>query len=149
MTNPATQSRIFKALSVDTRVRMLSLLKKRALCVNAIARTLRITPAAASQHLRILRDVNAVIADKRGYFVHYRANAQTMARWAAQVAELLESVEQKRLQKTRRIDMCNKDGCCQESEKLKGKPNDCAPEQVKECHGDIKNHPCAASQKKK
>jgi len=32
--------------------------------------------------------------------------------------------------------------CCQQPEKLKGKPEDCTPEQVKECHGDTENHPC-------
>jgi DNA-binding transcriptional ArsR family regulator len=72
---------------------MLALLKKRALCVNALAKILKITPAAVSQHLRILRDADAVIADKRGYFVHYRANTETLATWATVVAGLLESDE--------------------------------------------------------
>ena len=93
MTNPTAQARIFKVLSVETRVRMLKLLKERALCVNALARALEITPAAVSQHLRVLRDADAVIADKRGYFVHYRANNKTLAKWATEVAHLLESDE--------------------------------------------------------
>lgn len=39
--------------------------------------------------------------------------------------------------------------CCQEKalcmfpEKLKDKPENCTPEQIKECHGDDKDHPCA------
>jgi len=93
VTDAERQARIFKVLSVETRVRMLKLLKERALCVNALARALEITPAAVSQHLRILRDANAVIADKRGYFVHYRANTETLASWATVVAGLLESDE--------------------------------------------------------
>jgi hypothetical protein len=32
---------------------------------------------------------------------------------------------------------------CEHLEKLKGKPEDCTPEQIKECHGDVKAHPCA------
>ena len=44
-------ARIFKVLSVETRVRMIHLLKDRALCVNALAKSLDITPAAVSQHL--------------------------------------------------------------------------------------------------
>nr|MBN2278769.1 winged helix-turn-helix transcriptional regulator [candidate division Zixibacteria bacterium] len=91
MTDSSAQARIFKVLSVETRLRMLNLLKKRALCVIALANALEITPAAVSQHLRILRDANAVIADKRGYFVHYRANTETLASWATVVAGLLES----------------------------------------------------------
>lgn len=93
MTDPAAQARIFIVLSVETRVRMLKLLKERALCVNALARTLEITPAAVSQHLRILRDADAVIADKRGYFVHYRTNTETLARWATEIEDIMESNE--------------------------------------------------------
>ena len=31
---------------------------------------------------------------------------------------------------------------CEQPEKLKGKPEDCTPEQIKECHGEVKEHPC-------
>ncbi len=93
MADAEKQARIFKVLSVETRIRILNLLKEQALCVNALARVLEITPAAVSQHLRILRDADAVIADKRGYFVHYRANNKTLATWAKLSTDLLESDE--------------------------------------------------------
>ena len=90
MTDPKKLARIFKVLSVDTRVRMIDLLKHRPLCVNALARALEITPAAVSQHLRILRDADVVAADKRGYFVHYRVNEATLAEWNRTARGLLE-----------------------------------------------------------
>jgi hypothetical protein len=31
---------------------------------------------------------------------------------------------------------------CEHPEKLKGKPGECSPEQIKECHGDVKQHSC-------
>lgn len=31
---------------------------------------------------------------------------------------------------------------CQKPEHLKGDPKDCSPEQIRECHGDVKEHPC-------
>ncbi len=34
-------------------------------------------------------------------------------------------------------------GTCQKPERLKGKPEECSPEQIKECHGDVAKHPCA------
>ena len=34
-------------------------------------------------------------------------------------------------------------------EKLKGKPKDCAPKQIKECHGTAKKHPCDPKKNKK
>ena len=90
MTDSEKQARIFKVLSVGTRVRMIHLLKKHALCVNALARALDITPAAVSQHLRILRDAEIVIADKRGYFVHYQINRKTLNEWNAIAKHLLD-----------------------------------------------------------
>jgi len=85
----AKATRTFKALSVEARVRMVELLKRRPLCVNALARELRITPAAVSQHLRVLRDSDLVTPDKRGNFVHYRVNESTLAAWREQADQLL------------------------------------------------------------
>lgn len=31
---------------------------------------------------------------------------------------------------------------CEHPEKLKGKPEECTPEQIKECHGETREHPC-------
>ena len=90
MTDSEKLARIFKVLSVNTRVSMIDLLKRRSLCVNALARALDITPAAVSQHLRILRDANIVTADKQGYFVHYRVNEATLAGWNKTAKGLLE-----------------------------------------------------------
>ena len=87
---PDKIARVFKVLSVETRVRMIELLKHRSLCVNALACNLGITPAAVSQHLRVLRDAEMVIAEKQGYFVHYRVNEKTLAEWNKTASELLE-----------------------------------------------------------
>jgi hypothetical protein len=32
---------------------------------------------------------------------------------------------------------------CEHPERLKGKPGECSPEQIRECHGEVKKHPCA------
>lgn len=86
-------ARIFKVLSVDTRVRMIELLKSRSLCVNALAREIGITAAAVSQHLRVLRDADIVRADKQGYFVHYTLDRSTLAAWSTLTGELLDAPE--------------------------------------------------------
>ena len=31
---------------------------------------------------------------------------------------------------------------CEHPERLKGKPEECSPEQIKECHGEVVEHPC-------
>ena len=39
--------------------------------------------------------------------------------------------------------MCEKENSgCQKPENLKGRPEDCSPEQIRKCHGDVKEHPC-------
>ena len=38
--------------------------------------------------------------------------------------------------------MCKDVSCCQKPEKLKGKPEECTPEQIAECHPDQEGHPC-------
>lgn len=82
-------SRCLKVLSVETRVRILQLLKGRTLCVNALACRLEVTPGAVSQHLRIMREADLVIDERRGYHIHYRLNEQTLARWRSEIGALL------------------------------------------------------------
>ncbi len=82
-------ARILKVLSVGARVRIVQILKGRVLCVGALASQLDVTQGAVSQHLRVMRDAGLVIDEKRGYFVHYRLNEQTLARWREQIDGLL------------------------------------------------------------
>jgi len=89
MTDAQRLARVFRALSVPTRVRLVRLLKEHELCVNALAARLEVTPAAVSQHLRVLRDADLVTGDKRGYYVHYRVNPKTLAAWKALADKLL------------------------------------------------------------
>ena len=39
--------------------------------------------------------------------------------------------------------MCNEKEKCEEPEDCKGDPKECSPEQIKKCHGDVEEHPCA------
>ncbi len=86
---PEDVARLCRALSVETRVRMLALLQRRSLCVGALARALGITDAAVSQHLRVLRDAGLVLAERRGHFVHYAIDPDTVDRWQHAVVGLL------------------------------------------------------------
>ncbi len=89
MIEHAKVARIFKVFSVEARVRIVQLLKSRPLCVGALSVRLGLTQGAVSQHLRVLRDAGVVISEKRGYYVHYRLNAKTLARWKDATGRLL------------------------------------------------------------
>ena len=78
----AELARISSVLSSEARVRIVAILKKHgALCVGALCARMGITQGAVSQHLRLLRDADLVIPEKRGYYVHYRLNEKTLAKW--------------------------------------------------------------------
>ena len=42
----------------------------------------------------------------------------------------------------RRVVMPEGKKCCENPEKLKGKPGECSSEQIEECHGDQPGHSC-------
>jgi len=91
MTDIEEIARIFNILSVRARLRILELVKDRALCVGALASRLGITPGAVSQHLRVLREAGLVTAQRCGYFVHYRLKRDTLSRWQEILKEFWES----------------------------------------------------------
>ncbi len=45
--------------------------------------------------------------------------------------------------------MCDEKRKCQKPEELTGRPQECSPEQIKKCHGDVKDHPCVEQMEKK
>ncbi|MEF8822672.1 MAG: metalloregulator ArsR/SmtB family transcription factor [Desulfohalobiaceae bacterium] len=79
-----------KALAHETRWRMIQLLLGHSLCVGALAQTLGVTEAAASQHLQILRRAGLVRGEKRGYWTHYQVQTQELKRLGGELADLPE-----------------------------------------------------------
>ena len=45
--------------------------------------------------------------------------------------------------------MCEKKQCCEKPENLKGKPEECSPEQIRKCHGTSDQHPCVQEAEQK
>jgi hypothetical protein len=43
--------------------------------------------------------------------------------------------------------MPRKPAKCQKPQNLKGRPQDCTPQQIRKCHGTAKTHRCAPSPK--
>jgi ArsR family transcriptional regulator, lead/cadmium/zinc/bismuth-responsive transcriptional repressor len=70
--NPAEVSKIFKALSDDTRVKIaFSLSLEEELCVCDVANIVGCTTATASHHLRLLRNMGLAKYRKEGKLVFY------------------------------------------------------------------------------
>jgi ArsR family transcriptional regulator len=148
---------IFKTLADETRFKLVNLLLTHDLCVGALAKHLRISEAAVSQHLKSLREAGLVRGEKRGYWTHYAVEKEKLRELAELLGDLthlepcLEGLCIKKINS--RID-CHKeetkmcDCKCQQPEKLKGKPEECTLAQIKECHGDAE-HLCCEDDKEK
>ncbi|MFQ6007417.1 MAG: ArsR/SmtB family transcription factor [Candidatus Zixiibacteriota bacterium] len=63
---------ITKALSDESRVRVLMALKSKELCVCQIIELLHLAPSTVSKHMAILKQAGLVEADKNGKWVYYR-----------------------------------------------------------------------------
>ncbi|MDF2892180.1 MAG: ArsR family transcriptional regulator [Clostridia bacterium] len=70
---------IMKALGDETRLRILSLLSKGALCVCEIEQILSINQSNASRHLNKLSIAGLIKNEKRALYVYYKMNDDTLA----------------------------------------------------------------------
>jgi ArsR family transcriptional regulator len=71
-------TQLFKALSDETRLSILYLMKEGEICVCDIAETLKMTQPNISFHLGILKDVGIIKDRKNGRWVHYSLNDSDM-----------------------------------------------------------------------
>ncbi len=69
---------IFKALSEETRLRILRLLEKEELCVCDITESLKMTQPNISFHLAMLKESGLIKDKKDGRWIHYSLNESDM-----------------------------------------------------------------------
>ncbi len=76
MSTPASKATgLLRTLGDETRLLMLSLLRRRAFCVCELVDLFPISQPAVSGHLRRLKDAGLVEDARRGMWVYYRAAA--------------------------------------------------------------------------
>jgi len=147
-----------KILSVATRLRILLFLRSRDLCVGALARCLGLTQGAVSQHLAVLREAGLISAERRGHYVHYAVNVETLSRWTTRIGDLVSTGNETDVAgatcacaspprgRTEGGLMCgkNQEGECKKDKQVK--PGACSAEKIRECHGTGKGHPCTTGE---
>lgn len=82
--------RVFKALSDETRIRLLKLLQQRELCVCELMQALNMTQPRVSRNLRILKDAGLVKDRREGLWVHYSLDESSFNVFAGQMLKLLK-----------------------------------------------------------
>lgn len=82
----------FKALADPTRIGILNLLARNQepVCVCDIVDQFPLGQSAISHHLKILRDVRFVLAERRGTFMYYRVNAKCLAAFPDAARRILD-----------------------------------------------------------
>ena len=91
MNRTAQLARLLQVLGVESRVRIIQLLRNNgALCVGALAARLGISQSAVSQHLRILRDTGLVLPERRGYYIHYSLSPRGLTDCRRRLLQLLD-----------------------------------------------------------
>ncbi|MGN1032384.1 MAG: ArsR/SmtB family transcription factor [Intestinibacter sp.] len=68
--------KVFKALSDETRLKILLIISKRTICQKGISKHLGISDSAVSQHIKVLKEANIVTGIKEGYSVIYVINEE-------------------------------------------------------------------------
>jgi ArsR family transcriptional regulator len=77
-----------KAIADETRLKIIKLLLRHNYCVGALARSLELTEAAVSQHLKVLRNAGLLVGEKRGYFMHYDVDREQLRALASELEKL-------------------------------------------------------------
>lgn len=75
---------LLKALSDETRLKIINLLLHNDYCVGALAHFIGISEPSISQHLKVLRNAGIVTGEKRGYYTYYEINRE-LVREAANI----------------------------------------------------------------
>jgi ArsR family transcriptional regulator, arsenate/arsenite/antimonite-responsive transcriptional repressor len=70
---------IFKAFADPVRLRLMSMIASTTeICVNDLASEFNVTGPTISYHLRILREANLVDSKRRGTFVYFRVQPESL-----------------------------------------------------------------------
>lgn len=80
---------ITKALADETRLRILNLLHKEALCVCDLEAILNLSQSNASRHVTKLKTARIITGEKQAQWIYYRVDNQILERYTF-LRELLE-----------------------------------------------------------
>ena len=100
------EAEAFKVFSVETRIKIIELLKATPLTVNAMADALGVTQSAVSQHLRILKQAGLVADERDGYHIFYSLNKDGLDKYQQKLVKICtcgnELVKQSRMSRAKR-----------------------------------------------
>jgi len=108
-----SMAEVFKALGDQKRLMIIKMLASNSgetLCVTDVAKNLGITQPAATQHIRVLKNVGLLDENRKGYRVYYAINPGMMGEYKKEMDELFKKAFEK----------CPHDFSCSECEYNQG-----------------------------
>lgn len=101
--NAERSAELFHALSDETRLELIHLLKKGERCVCDLTGALDAAQSRLSFHLKVLKDAGIVSDRKDGRWVHYELNEHAFA----EAHRLLDGLEPQQVKHLKKVE-----GCC-------------------------------------
>lgn len=79
---------VLKAISDETRMKIIKLLLGHDYCVKGLAKRLGLSESAVSQHVKVMKEAGILVGEKRGYFIHYEVNRAVLLEVAKELEML-------------------------------------------------------------
>ncbi len=93
-----TMALIFKALGDQKRlqiIKMLASASEESLCVSDVAEKLKISQPAASQHIKVLKNIGILEENRKGFRVFYIINSDVLREYKIEVDGLFRKAFEK------------------------------------------------------
>ncbi len=91
---------IFKALGEDTRIKIISMLSQREMCVDDLITRLELSQSAVSHHIKVLKQAGLLNIRRKGKWTFYSLNKaglthleQSLQEWLMEIAEVADTGE--------------------------------------------------------
>ena len=81
----------FKALSDETRLRLIKLLEQRELCVCELMQALGMTQSRVSRNLGVLKNAGLVKDRREGLWIYYSLDLDSYNKYAAPILKLMKT----------------------------------------------------------
>lgn len=93
-----TMANLFKTLGDKNRLKIIKILASspdETICVSDIGKMLNISQSAASQHIRVLKGLNILNENKKGFRVYYSIDTEILTLYKMGVDELFRKAFEK------------------------------------------------------
>jgi ArsR family transcriptional regulator len=107
--------KVFRAVGDPNRLRILKMLGRRELCLCEVREMVQLSNSTVSRHLSVLREAGLILDSRRGKWVYFRLNRQSIEPVVQSILALVGNTfnnddqiraDAKKLRRVHRTDIC-------------------------------------------